>query len=130
MAGPLAAHRLPAGQARIDPVVRQANAERRQRKTFFSELFGRGDLVFDIGANHGLRTLSAVNAELWGDVYARRFSDKPQGVVGSVHREPQPGANLRITNVSLRLAMAYLRFARAYLRMMPVLPYGLRTRGG
>ena len=50
LAGPLAAHRLPAGQARIDPVVRQANAERRQRKTFFSELFGRGVLVFDIGA--------------------------------------------------------------------------------
>jgi len=57
------------------PVVRQANAERRQRKTFFSELFGLDDLVFDVGANHGLRTLSAANADLWGDVYARRFSD-------------------------------------------------------
>jgi FkbM family methyltransferase len=43
-------------KALIDPVVRHANAERRQRKTFFSELFGCGDLVFDIGANHGLRS--------------------------------------------------------------------------
>jgi hypothetical protein len=44
-------------------VVRHANAERRQRKTFFSELFGRGDLVFDIGANHGLPAFCKIDVE-------------------------------------------------------------------